>query len=85
MLREFLKATGALTTSTPTADGPVDARVMDAGMAWKGGTGTLTIDATPTLFPDASREGREMLRCWSLIGGRGLKGGTVAVGALLLV
>jgi len=83
-LREFLKATGALTTCTPTADDPVGARVMDAGMAWKGGTGTLTIDATPTLFPEASREGREALRCWSLIGGRGLKGGTVTVGALLL-
>ena len=57
---------------------------MDAGMAWKGGTGTLTIDATPTLFPDASREGRETLRRWSLIAGSGLKGGMVTVGAMLL-
>lgn len=84
MFREFLKATGALTTCTPTADGPEDTRVTDAGMAWNGGTGTETIDATPTPLSEASRDGRETLRWWSLTGGRGLKGGTVTVAALVV-
>jgi hypothetical protein len=82
--REFLKATGALTTLTPTAAGPVDTREIDEGMAWKVGTGTATTDGTPTPFPDASRDGRETFRCPSLAGGRGLKGGTVTTEALFM-
>jgi hypothetical protein len=62
----------------------VDTRDIDEGRAWKGGTGTATTDGTPTLFPDASRDGRETFRCSSLTGGRGLKGGTVTAGALLM-
>jgi hypothetical protein len=68
----------------PTASGPVDTRDIDEGRPWKGGTGTATTDGTPTLFPDARRDGRETLRCSSLTGGRGLKGGTVTAGALLM-
>jgi len=49
---------------------------IDDGRAWNGGTGTATTDGTPTLFPDARRDGRE-----TLTGGRGLKGGTVTAGA----